>query len=349
MFIKSESIKLSICMATFNRGKFIGETLDSILTQMDSRVELVVVDGASPDNTPEVMAQYLSRYPEIRYYREQTNSGVDADYDKAVGYAKGEYCWLMTDDDLLRPGAISRVLTELQGGQDLVVVNAQIRNADLSEIFQESLFKTCSDKQYDLRDGESFFSEMTESLSFIGCVVIKRKLWLSRNRELYFGSLFVHVGVIFQQPLLSKISTVSERLIAIRYGNAMWTSRSFEIWMFLWPQLVWSFTGVSEHAKAHVCPREAWRSINKLIHFRVTGAYTLLEYQAFLSNRGSVLFRLIAYVIALTPGALLNLLAILFLLTCRPSSKMGLSDALRSRYSTAAGHTAARLLGVKTK
>lgn len=56
--------KLSICIATYNRGKFIGETLDSILVQMEPGVELLVVDGASPDNTPEVMAQYLSLHPE---------------------------------------------------------------------------------------------------------------------------------------------------------------------------------------------------------------------------------------------------------------------------------------------
>src|SRR5665647_2657471 len=105
--------KLSICITTYNRGQFIGETLDSILGQMVAGVELVIVDGASPDNTPAVMTQYLLRYPEIRFFREQVNSGVDGDYDKAVGYARGEYCWLMSDDDLLKPGAIQYVLLSL--------------------------------------------------------------------------------------------------------------------------------------------------------------------------------------------------------------------------------------------
>ena len=50
--MKSEIMvpKLSICMATYNRGKFIGLTLDSIMSQMRSDVELIVVDGASPDD-----------------------------------------------------------------------------------------------------------------------------------------------------------------------------------------------------------------------------------------------------------------------------------------------------------
>ena len=80
--------ELSICIATYNRGKFIGETLDSILSQLVPGVELIVVDGASPDDTPGVMAQHLSHHPEIRYYREQVNSGFDRDYDKTVRYNK---------------------------------------------------------------------------------------------------------------------------------------------------------------------------------------------------------------------------------------------------------------------
>ena len=66
----SESIKLAICIATYNRGKFIGEILDAILSQIQPGVELIVVVGASPDNTPEVMEQYSSRYPEILNCRE---------------------------------------------------------------------------------------------------------------------------------------------------------------------------------------------------------------------------------------------------------------------------------------
>src|SRR5689334_19512095 len=113
--------RLSICIATYGRGKFIGETLDSILGQWQPGVEIVVVDGASPDDTPEVMAQYALRHPGIAYYRESENSGVDRDYDKAVGYARGDYCWLMPDDDLLRPGAIQSLLDHLDRDLDLVV------------------------------------------------------------------------------------------------------------------------------------------------------------------------------------------------------------------------------------
>ena len=71
-----EHPRLSICIATFERGKFIAQTLDSILAQWQPGVEIVVVDGASRDDTPQVIEPYLTRQPGVRYHREAENSGV---------------------------------------------------------------------------------------------------------------------------------------------------------------------------------------------------------------------------------------------------------------------------------
>ena len=135
------------------------------------------MDGASPDNTPEVMGKYLQKYPQIRYYREQENSGIDKDYDKAVGYAKGEFCWLMTDDDLLHPNAVVRVLLALDDEIDLVVVNAEVKSADFSKSLDTALIKLSTDKKFDAQNNEEFFQKTVQALSFIGCVVIRRNLW----------------------------------------------------------------------------------------------------------------------------------------------------------------------------
>ena len=100
---------LSICIATYNRAGFIGETLDSIIAQMDDDVEILVVDGASTDNTEGIMREYTQKESRIRYVRLSAKGGVDQDYDKSVELARGEFCWLFTDDDLLKPGAVAAV------------------------------------------------------------------------------------------------------------------------------------------------------------------------------------------------------------------------------------------------
>src|SRR5688572_31057917 len=172
--------RISICIATYNRGRFIAETLDSIVPQLVPTVEVVVVDGGSIDDTASVVEPYLRANRALRYVREAVNSGVDRDYDKAVSYARGEYCWLMTDDDLLEPDAIACVLSALDAAPDLVVVNAQVQTADLSGTLMHRFLAFQADREYS-SGSEEFFADVANYLSFIGGVVIRRMAWLERN------------------------------------------------------------------------------------------------------------------------------------------------------------------------
>lgn len=338
------AIKLSICIATFKRGQFIGTTLDSILSQMEPGVEIVVVDGASPDNTPEVMAEYVRHHPEIRYIREAMNSGVDADFDKAVSYAQGEFCWLMTDDDLLRPGAIATVLSALGDEDDLIVVNSEVRNVDLSTVFESRRLAFDADRSYRAENSDAFFSEVGGYLSFIGCVVIRRGYWLSRPRSEYYGSLFIHVGVIFHHPPLFNVKVIAEPLIIIRYGNAMWTSRSFEIWMFKWPGLVWSFPDFAASSKRKICRREPWQSAKALFHNRALGAYNLVEFRKLPVASMSGKSRLLAWILSIFPARLANAVMVCYFSRLAVPAEMALHDLLFSNNAGGTSRFLARVL-----
>jgi abequosyltransferase len=216
---------LSICIATYNRCTYIAQTLEAILDRLPAGVELVIVDGASSDNTAAVIEPFARASSAVRYIRESSNSGVDRDFDKAVCHARGEYCWLMSDDDVLVPGAVARVLEQLEPPLDLLVVNSRICNADLSVELSPRYLGITSDRCYDAKSGDSFLGEVGDYLSFIGGVVIRQSRWLERER--YLGTLFIHAGVIFQAPL-SRIKILADSLIVIRYGNAMWSDRGYE-------------------------------------------------------------------------------------------------------------------------
>ena len=75
---------LSICISTFNRADWIGETLAGLMAQVTPQVEVVIVDGASTDGTQAVVQSCMQTWPSIVYPREAENSGVDRDFDKAV-------------------------------------------------------------------------------------------------------------------------------------------------------------------------------------------------------------------------------------------------------------------------
>jgi len=337
---------LSVCIATYNRAAFIAETLDSILEQITADVELIVVDGASPDNTAEVIGRVALRYPALRYYRQDENSGVDRDYDKAVGYAAGEYCWLMTDDDVLVPGALRRVLAALEAGPDLLVVNSGVRNRDLSITLESPRLDVSEDLEFDANRREEFFAKTANYLAFIGGVVIRRDLWLARDRESYYGTLFIHVGVIFQRPPIGKSMVLAAPLILVRNGNAMWTPRAFEIWTFKWPALLWSFDGFSESTKRSVCPREPWRGLNYLVFHRALGSYSIAEFRKYLAGVARGRARVRAWLIARCPGSVANLAAVIYFGLFKRSARVALYDVLRSRHAGPPSRLAARALGV---
>jgi glycosyltransferase involved in cell wall biosynthesis len=326
--------KLSICIATFNRGDFIVQTLDSIVCQLTDSTELIIVDGASPDGTEAVMQTYCAAHPEVRYVREPMNSGIDRDYDKAVGYSVGEYCWLMTDDDLMVEGAVARVVAVLSD-VDLVVVNAEVRNKDLSSVLRPRLLAMAEDKRFDEPSGERFFAEVALYLSFIGGVVVRRQWWLERERAPYYGTLFVHIGVLFQAPAVSRVQVIAEPLLVVRFGNAMWSARSFEIWMFKWPALIWSFEHFSAASRAAISPQQPFRSIKRLLWFRAIGGYSLAEYRRFLLDRGTSLSRLGASAIARVPAKLANFCcALYYIVRAGKAAKMELYDLSRSVNAT---------------
>jgi abequosyltransferase len=337
--------RLSICIATLNRGEYIGETLDTIVGQLRDNVELVIVDGASKDNTEEVVGKYAKADSRVRYVRLPRASGVDQDYDLAVSHARGEYCWLMTDDDLLKSGAVDRVLAELDGKVELVIVNTEVRTVDFGGALRSALVAKEQDADYAPEDADRLLADAAHALSFIGCVVILRSFWLSRDRAMYYGSLFVHVGVIFQART-PRTRLIAQPMITIRYGNAMWTPRGFEIWMFKWPTLVWSFEVISDSAKARICPREPWRQARKLLLYRSIGGYARAEYERYLALRPmAVPQRVLSRVIAWMSPALANTVSSLYCGLIARHARMNIYDLSRSPHATFVTRAVARLAG----
>lgn len=303
---------LSICIATRNRADYLAETLKSIPVLAQQPIEIVIVDGASSDNTRDVALDARKSGLDVKYFYETTNGGIDFDFDLAVQYASGHYCWLMSDDDLLRPDALRRVMDCLQEHHTIVVVNSEVRNSSLDKILESARVTAISDKTYSPDESTRFFRDLANYLSFIGCVIIERNIWVSRNRSPFIGTYFVHVGVIFQAPIEGTVHFIAEPLVTIRYGNASWSDAAFEIWMFKWPQLVWSFDGFESCDRAAVYHPEPWRMLHRLFLYRAKGAYSSGTYASLIACQdASTLYHWLARTVASFPGGIANLVMLL--------------------------------------
>ena len=306
-------VKLSICIPTYNRAEFIVETLESIVPQLAPGVELLILDGASPDNTQEVVRAYVDDHPQVRYRREEAKAGPDADFDKTVEHARGEYCWLFPDDDLMMPGAVERVLSVLDDKPELVVVDGEVQDVTLKMTLRPRRMNFSGIRRYGPEDADRLMADTAGVLSFLGAAILRRDLWLSRDRKSYYGSYFLHVGVIFQRSPRSAVA-IGEPLVRIRYGNSLWTPKRFEIWGFRWPELIQSFNGYSANAKALAGGEYPWRKIKHLISFRARGAFSLREYRHFFANRHVGTWRPILLLAAVIPGRLAHTLGTAFFL-----------------------------------
>ena len=280
--VVSPLIKLSICIPTLNRGHLIGVALESVVSQLVEGVEVVVFDGASTDCTADLVQEFAGRCPAVRYVLGEGGQGVDHDIDQVVAHANGEYCWLFSDDDILKPGAIARVLEELAHGPTVLVINAEVRDYELLQVLEPSNLRLESAGVYQPEDAERLFREIAKWVSYLGAAVFKRAWWTSRDRAAYYGSDFILLGVLFQRPLEGTAVVLSETLIAQRYGIASWSHRSFEVSMVNWPKTVWSFTWRSPAARRAAAPQQPWRSRNRLFYLRGAGEYSPREYERFI-------------------------------------------------------------------
>ncbi len=335
-------ILLSICIPTLQRGEYISTTLDSIVPQMNDQVELVIVDGGSTDQTPEIIEKYQKIYKNIRYIRKEkksefpSNEGFDRDCNYAVEMSKGKYCWLMTDDDLLVDGAITRILSKVPFDYDLIVVNADVRSIDMKSILLNRRLNIQRDIEYQNCEWQKLASCIGNHLTFVGSIIIKRCIWMERDRKNYFGTGFVHVGVIFQEPLKGNSLVISDPLVSIRYGNAMWGHRTFKIWMQDWPRLVWSFDSLREEVKLSACSkRDPASDLIKLIWLRTIGRYSINEYEKYVKPNQKTIFKsFIQKLIAIAPQRPLYYMVRIVMYKYRVKYPLHYYDFILSRKAT---------------
>ncbi|MBP5724119.1 MAG: glycosyltransferase [Bacteroidales bacterium] len=91
-------MKLSIIIPTYNSSKIIGRALDSIVNQTMQDFEVLVMDGASTDNTGEIVASYNDE--RIKFYSEPDKGIYDA-MTKGITKAQGESLYFISIDDWL--------------------------------------------------------------------------------------------------------------------------------------------------------------------------------------------------------------------------------------------------------
>jgi glycosyltransferase involved in cell wall biosynthesis len=105
---------VDVIVPCYRYGRFLRECVESVLTQSLRDVRVLIIDDASPDNTPEVAADLAARDSRVTFVRHVVNKGHIATYNEGIDWASADYMLLLSADDYLLPGALSRAVALME-------------------------------------------------------------------------------------------------------------------------------------------------------------------------------------------------------------------------------------------
>jgi abequosyltransferase len=200
--------KLSICIPTYNRAKYLEELLDSISVQLDKtmrkQIEICISDNASNDDTKSVVRVFEKKSAlHVKYHRNGKNVGFDRNYKFVADMADSSYCWVIGSDDTLPEGAIARVLEEVSKGGDIFLFDREEYSLDMKFLKRKYWLRKRESLFFDLHNENDFadYCTLSDSIgaffSFISSVVFSTKKWHSVKCENNFlDTGYVHVFML---------------------------------------------------------------------------------------------------------------------------------------------------------
>jgi len=127
---QEKSIKVSIITPSYNQGKYLEQTIQSVLDQTYKNIEYMVIDGGSTDNTVDIIKKYEKR---IAYWISEPDRGQADAINKGFKLANGELvCWL-NSDDIIYPDFVEKRVKQFAENPDTDMIYGDIdHGADTS-------------------------------------------------------------------------------------------------------------------------------------------------------------------------------------------------------------------------
>lgn len=154
---------VSVCIATYNGGKYIKEQLDSIIPQLASDDEIIISDDGSKDNTLDVINSYGDE--RIHVVHNEHKHGFVGNFENAMRNVHGDYVFFCDQDDVWTMDKVKKSLSYLQEF-DLIVHNALL--VDGNGVSLEKTYYDC------LHRKTGFWMNLWKT-RFLGCCMVMKR------------------------------------------------------------------------------------------------------------------------------------------------------------------------------
>lgn len=203
---------LSICIPTYNRALFLRECLQSIVVSQEGyekRVEIVILDNASTDNTSTVVAEFQDGIRNIRYYRNKSLIDGNQNINKVAQLGEGEYLWVFGDDDKIDKHAVPTIISQIEKGCKLIVMNVVPFSAELGPRSKSPYYHIRLPGF--MNDHNLVMKKFSATICFISEVVMHHSIVQNRTDNK------IEIGIEHGFPFLPAIYSNIKRQCAVRY------------------------------------------------------------------------------------------------------------------------------------
>ena len=190
--------KLTIAIPTYNRAKQLEECIKRVISYKgENEIEILISDNASSDDTQDIVHELKKLHPEILYYRNPQNLGFDGNFLNCFEHANGEYIWLLSDDDIILPGAIESVLTGCEKKPVCMHLNSTNVISEDPLLFGEPRFNEEGFIEY--FDKNLFIEKIGIFCTFLSSLVYNLDLVKQvEDKERYFNTNILQSHVFFE-------------------------------------------------------------------------------------------------------------------------------------------------------
>lgn len=197
---------VSVCMATYNGGKYIKEQIDSILGQLSHNDELIISDDNSTDDTVDIINRISDSRVRLFFNKQK---GYTNNFENALKQVRGDIIFLSDQDDIWMDNKVDTCKKYLSKGYQMVISNAEIVDKDLN-ILSDSFFKT--------RNTKFGFLNNLIRVGYIGCTLVFNKSILNGslpfpiNKKLIPHDLWIGMyGMLFYKVKWTTIPLIKYR------------------------------------------------------------------------------------------------------------------------------------------
>ena len=322
---------LSIVIPSNNRSALLDEAIGSIITDSgwSSDCELCISDNSQGDETGTLIHTKYSGSSQIIYRRSLDAPSLDENVNMAISMASGEYVWIFGDDDLVVEDFLTKLISYLKSSSpDIVILNScsfqEQGQVEASRLALDSLIV------YGPNDNDSFLTDQGAYLTYVPCILIRKKLWEKCFRTEKVGTFFAHIDAICRAKIGHTAHYLPHPAIKMRLHMQTWTAKHFEIWNIYFPKVIWTLDNYSLQAKQSVIQRYPLKSVKRVLASRAYGRFDFKIFKRILlpAKDSSLIIKVSGFFISIIPRELFRLLYVSYILIFRNKHSLAFSPKL---------------------